>query len=199
MVATAAVEPKYKVRWLKLWNSREFVRNDPGFLKYHTSEDTLKKWMDRAAIWEGIEESATQELVGYISLVGGVDKSKDVESLEDYIDTWRICLWDKAFNFLLSESNAYNKYLVFDKVKDGDLIVKWLCLRYELVIYSFRYIFSNANECLRFSFSVMLCVLCSFMFFCQSLVDAFCFYHLDLQSLKDCSVCFLGFTTAVLK
>ena len=33
----------------------------------------------------GIEESVSQKLVGYIALVGGVDKSKDVESLEDYI------------------------------------------------------------------------------------------------------------------
>jgi hypothetical protein len=97
--------------------------------------------MDCAALWAGIEESPTQELLGYIALVGGVDKSKDVESLEDYIDTWRICLWDKAFNFLLSSSNAYNKSLVFDKVKDGDLLVKRLCLMYELVIYSFHYIF----------------------------------------------------------
>ena len=52
--------------------------------------------MDRVALWARIEESATQELVGYISLVGGVDKSKDVESLEDYIDTWQISFWDKA-------------------------------------------------------------------------------------------------------
>ena len=141
MVATAAVEPKYKVRWLKWWNSSETVRKDLRFPKYPAGEDTLKKWMDRAALWAGIEESATQELVGYIALVGGVDKSKDVESLEDYIDTWRICLWDKAFNSFLSGSDAHNKSLVFDKVKDGDLLVKRLCLRYELVIYSFHYIF----------------------------------------------------------
>ena len=141
MVATAAVESKYKVRWLKLWNSSKSVRNDLCFSKYPAGEDTLKKWMDRTALWAGIEESATQELLGYIALVGGVDKSKDVESLEDYIDTWRICLWNKAFNFLLSGPNAYNKSLVFDEVKDEDLLVKRLCLRYELVIYSFRYIF----------------------------------------------------------
>lgn len=172
MVATAAVESKYKVRWLKLWNSSESVRNDLRFPKYPAGEDTLKKWMDRAALWAGIEESATQELLGYITLVGGLDKSKDVESLQDYIDTWRICLWDKAFNFVLSGSNAYNKSLVFDKIKDGDLLVKRLCLRYVLVIYSFHYIFFNADVSLRFSFSVMLCVPCSFMFFCQSLVVA---------------------------
>ena len=45
--------------------------------------------MDRAALWARIEESVTQEFLGYIALVGGVDKSKDVESLEEYIDTTR--------------------------------------------------------------------------------------------------------------
>jgi len=75
--------------------------------------------MDRVALWLGIEENVTQELVGYIALVGGVDKSKDVESLEDYIDTWQICLWDKALNSLLFGSDAHNKSFVFDKVKDG--------------------------------------------------------------------------------
>ena len=39
------------------------------------------------ALWAGIEESVTQDLVGCITLVGGVDKSKDLECLEDYIDT----------------------------------------------------------------------------------------------------------------
>ena len=91
--------------------------------------------MDRVAFWAKIKENVTQELVGYIAIVGGVDKSMDVESLEDYIDIWQVCLWDKAFNSLLSGSDAYNKSLVFDKVKDEDLLVKWLCLIYELVIY----------------------------------------------------------------
>jgi hypothetical protein len=74
MVATAAIESKYKVRWFKLWNSSKSIRNDLRFPKYLAGEDTLKKWMDRAALWAGIEESATQELLGYITLVGGVDK-----------------------------------------------------------------------------------------------------------------------------
>ena len=91
--------------------------------------------MDRVVFWAKIKENVTQELVGYIAIVGGVDKSMDVESLEDYIDIWQVCLWDKAFNSLLSGSDAYNKSLVFDKVKDEDLLVKWLCLIYELVIY----------------------------------------------------------------
>ena len=57
------------------------------FLNYHASEDTLKKRMDCAALRAMIEESVTQDLVGYIALVGEVDKFKDVESLEYCIDT----------------------------------------------------------------------------------------------------------------
>ena len=121
--------------WLKWWKSSKIVRNDLIFPKYPAGEDTLKNLMDRVAFWAKIKENVTQELVGYIAIVGGVDKSMDVESLEDYIDIWQVCLWDKAFNSLLSGSDAYNKSLVFDKVKDEDLLVKWLCLIYELVIY----------------------------------------------------------------
>ena len=73
--------------------------------------------------------------------MGGVDKSINVESLEDYIDTWRICLWDKTFDSLLSSFDAYSKSPVFDKIKDGDIFVKRFGLRYGLVIYLFHYIF----------------------------------------------------------
>ncbi len=129
MVATAAVEPKYKVRWLKWWNSPSFFRSDLRFPKSPAGEDTLKKWMDRAAFWAGIEEMANQELGAYLALVGGVDASKSVESFEDYFEIWRICLWDKAYNTYLSGPDAYSKSTRFDKVKEAALVVKRLCLR----------------------------------------------------------------------
>jgi hypothetical protein len=96
--------------------------------------------MDRPALW--IEESATQELYGYIALVGGIDKSKDVENFEDYIYTWRICLWDKAFNSVFSGSNPCIKSFVFDKVKNGDLHVKRLYLMYEFIHFITFYLMS---------------------------------------------------------
>jgi hypothetical protein len=133
MLATAAVESKYKVRWLKWWNSPSFVRSDLRFPKSPAGEDTLKKWMDRAAFWAGIEESANRELVAYLALVGGVDSSKVVDSFVDYLENWRICLWDKAYNTHFGGPDAYAKSMRFDKVKDGDLVVKWLCLRLVLL------------------------------------------------------------------
>ena len=66
IVATTAVEPKYKLRWLQWWNSSKNVRKDLKFPKYPTGKDTLKKWVDRTALWTKIDESATQELVRYI-------------------------------------------------------------------------------------------------------------------------------------
>ena len=129
MVATAAVEPKYKVRWLKWWNSPSFVRSDLRFPKSPAGEDTLKKWMDRAAFWAGLEETANQELAAYLALVGGVDDSKVAESFEDYLENWRICLWDKGYNTHFGGSDAYTKSMRFDKVSGSDLLVKPLCLR----------------------------------------------------------------------
>lgn len=129
MVATAAVEPKYKVRWLKWWNSSASVRLDFRFPKSPASEDNLKKWMDRAAFWAGLEEATLQELPGYVALVGGIDDTIVVESLEDYIENWRICLWDKAFNYCFSGPDAFGKTMPFTKFLDSDVIVKRLCLR----------------------------------------------------------------------
>jgi hypothetical protein len=129
LVATAQVEPKYKVRWLKWWNSPSFVRSSLRFPKSPASEDILKKWLDRAAFWAGLEETANKELIAYLALVGGVDESKDVDSFEDYIENWRICLWDKAYNTFFGGADAYGKTTKFEKVKDGELVVKRLCLR----------------------------------------------------------------------
>ncbi len=133
LVTTAAVEPKYKIRWLKWWNSPSFVRSDLRFPKSPAGEDTLKKWLDRASFWAGIEETATKELGAYLALAGGVDASKVVDSFEDYLANWRICLWDKAYNTHFMGPDAYHKSSKFEKVKDGEFVVKRLCLR--LVIH----------------------------------------------------------------
>ncbi len=85
--------------------------------------------MDRAEFRTGKEETANQELVVYLALVGGVDASKVVDGLEDYLENWRICLWDKAYNTHFVGPDAYTKSMRFDKVKESDLVVKRLCLR----------------------------------------------------------------------
>ncbi len=54
LIATAAVEPEYKVRWLKWWNSGSFNREAIRFPKSPASEDTLKPWLNKAAFWAGV-------------------------------------------------------------------------------------------------------------------------------------------------
>jgi hypothetical protein len=85
--------------------------------------------MDRAAFWVGIEETVNQELGAYLALVGGIDGSKVIDSFEDYLKNWRICLWDKAYNTHFMGPDAYAKSMRLDKVKDSELVVKRLCLR----------------------------------------------------------------------
>ena len=48
---------------------------------------------------------------------------------------------------------------MFNKVKSKDLFVKRFCLTYELVIYSFNYIFFNSDGCMEFCFSDVMCAL----------------------------------------
>ena len=57
LIATAAVEPEYKVRWLKWWNSGSFNREAIRFPKSPASEDNLKSWLNKAAFWAGVRLS----------------------------------------------------------------------------------------------------------------------------------------------
>ena len=57
LIATAAVEPEYKVRWLKWWNSGSFNREAIRFPKSPASEDNLKFWLNKAAFWAGVHPS----------------------------------------------------------------------------------------------------------------------------------------------
>ena len=58
LIATAAVEPKYKVRWLKWWNSGSFNREAIRFPKSPPSDDTLKPWINKASFWVGVRLSS---------------------------------------------------------------------------------------------------------------------------------------------
>ena len=58
LIATAAVEPVYKVRWLKWWNSGRFNREAIRFPKSPASEDSLKPWLNKAAFWAGVRLSS---------------------------------------------------------------------------------------------------------------------------------------------
>ena len=57
LIATAAVEPEYKIRWLKWWNSGSFNREAIRFPKSPASEDNLKSWLNKAAFWAGVHLS----------------------------------------------------------------------------------------------------------------------------------------------
>ena len=50
LIATAVVEPEYKVRWLKWWNSGSFNHEAIRFPKTPASEDSLKPWLHKAAL-----------------------------------------------------------------------------------------------------------------------------------------------------
>ena len=158
LIATAAVEPEYKVRWLKWWNSGRFNREAIRFPKSPASEDTLKPWLNKAVFWAGVrlyslsiltfqlfllcqflswpwiypqlEDAAVKELPDILNALGGLDGDVEVDSLPDYLEKWRICLWDKAFIGHFSGSDIYGKGTWWKDVKGADNIVKRLICRY---------------------------------------------------------------------
>jgi hypothetical protein len=53
MSATATVEPQYKVRWLRWWNSSALSKQALRFPKT-PSEDRLAIWLNKAAFYAGV-------------------------------------------------------------------------------------------------------------------------------------------------
>ena len=127
LIATTAVSSTHKVKWLKWWNSN--IRRDLHFPST-TTDDTLTKWLAKASFWANLEDAASKQLQEYYALVGGLDKSKEFEKFSDYMEDWRISVWEKAFLSNFAGSEIYKKGTVFKEYKDSDNIVKRLCLRY---------------------------------------------------------------------
>ena len=50
-IATAPVEPKYKARWLKWWNSSDGARKAYKFPRGEVYENVLDNWLQRAVFW----------------------------------------------------------------------------------------------------------------------------------------------------
>ena len=62
--------------------------------------------------------------------MGGLDGDVEVDSLPDYIEKWRICLWDKAFIGHFTGADIYGKGTWWKDVKGADNIVKRLIFWY---------------------------------------------------------------------
>ena len=86
LIATAAVPPTYKTRWLKWWNIKSSIRKDLAFPETLT-DLVLSKWLNKAAFWAGLEEMAQAQLPDYYNLAGGIDTFVSFQSFEDYVDT----------------------------------------------------------------------------------------------------------------
>ena len=76
-----------------------------------------------------LEDAAVKELPDILSALGGLDGDVEVDSLPDYLEKWRICLWDKAFMSYFSGSEIYGKGTWWKDVKGADNIVKRLIFR----------------------------------------------------------------------
>ena len=126
-IATTAASPTDKVKWLKWWNSN--IGRDMHF-PCTTTDDTLTKWLARASFWANLEDAASKQLQEYYALVGGLDKTREFEKFSDYMEDWRISVWEKAFLSNFGGSELYKKGTNFKDYKDSDNIVKRLCLRY---------------------------------------------------------------------
>ena len=74
-----------------------------------------------------------KELPDILNALGGLDKDVEVDSLQEYLEKWRICLWDRAFFSYFSGSDIYGKGTWWKDVKGSENTVKRLIFRY--VIY----------------------------------------------------------------
>jgi hypothetical protein len=53
-IVPAAVEPKYKARWLRWWNSSPTSRQSYRFPPPEFKEADLDRWLNRASFWAGV-------------------------------------------------------------------------------------------------------------------------------------------------
>lgn len=51
MIATTPVEPKFKARWLKWWNSSEMARESLRFPLGDVKDKELDAWLIKASFW----------------------------------------------------------------------------------------------------------------------------------------------------
>ena len=77
-----------------------------------------------------LEDAGVKELLDILNALGGLDEDVEVDSLLDYLEKWRICLWDKAFIGQFSGSDIYGKGTWWKDFKGNDNIVKRLICRY---------------------------------------------------------------------
>ena len=133
LIATTSASPAHKVNWLRWWNSN--IRKDLHF-PTNTTDDTLTKWLARAAFWENLEDVASKQLLQYYDLVGGLDKSKSFEKFSDYMEDCRVSVWEKAFLTYFSGSDLYKKGTIFKDFKDSGNVVKRLWLRSDTCFFS---------------------------------------------------------------
>jgi hypothetical protein len=78
-----------------------------------------------------------KELPDILHALGGLDGDIEVDLLPDYMEKWRICLWDKAFIGHFSGSDIYGKGTWWKDVKGADNIVKRLIFRCVMTSFVF--------------------------------------------------------------
>lgn len=58
----------------------------------------------------------------------------DIDEIGEYVEKWRILLWDRAFYFIVKKSNGYSRSVPF-KDQDGTMnAVKRLVYRYDIFL-----------------------------------------------------------------
>lgn len=67
-VSTTVVQPHFRVRWLKWWNSSEMSREALHFPPPGFTDATLESWLPRAAFWAEVTDVLPQLLHMLFSL-----------------------------------------------------------------------------------------------------------------------------------
>jgi len=79
-----------------------------------------------------LEDAVVEEVRSCIDSKGlSIDwKSRnDIDEIEDYIEKWRIIVWDRAYYFILKKTNGYSRSAPFKEQEGTSNAVKRLVYR----------------------------------------------------------------------
>lgn len=60
-VATAAVEPQFKAKWLHWWNAGSILRTSVRFPDGDVKEIHLDSWLNKASFWAQVRSSSISQ------------------------------------------------------------------------------------------------------------------------------------------
>lgn len=88
-----------------------------------------------------MEEAAKAEFMSIIkseNIEVHWNANDELDTIENYVETWRIVVWDHAFWWLFKKNSSYSRSKAFKDQDGADVATKRLLYRY---IFLFNYVY----------------------------------------------------------